>query len=74
MQLRVQKKEQGLHINVIAEWLYTSFFQVKIYKMFRILSMLDDTKIGRVGDVLEWVFRSAVKVIYRSHILPEFCQ
>ena len=43
---------------------------MKIYKMFRILSMLDDTKIERVGDVLEWVFRSAVKVIYPTHICP----
>ena len=37
-------------------------FQVKIYKMFRILSMLDETNVERVGDVLEWVFRSAMKV------------
>ena len=37
--------------------------QVKIYKMFRILSMLDESKVERVGDVLEWVFRSALKVI-----------
>ena len=46
--------------------------QVKIYKMFRILSMLDDTKIERVGDVLEWVFRSAVKVIYQVIFCPNF--
>ena len=38
------------------------FTQVKIYKMFRILSMLDESKVERVGDVLEWVFRSALKV------------
>ena len=37
--------------------------QVKIYKMFRLLSMLDESKVERVGDVLEWVFRSALKVI-----------
>ena len=36
--------------------------QVKIYKMFRTLSMLDESKVERVGDVLEWVFRSALKV------------
>ena len=42
-------------------------FQVKIYKMFRILSMLDETKIERTGDVLEWLFRSAMKVI--GHLL-----
>ena len=31
--------------------------------------MLDETKIERTGDVLEWLFRSAMKVIW--HLLKD---
>ena len=55
---------------IYSHYLYVT--QVKIYKMFRILSMLDQSKVERVGDVLEWVFRSAMKVIRRCLTFEEF--
>ena len=53
----------SIHLMSSNQATYLCVTQVKIYKMFRILSMLDESKIERVGDVLEWVFRSAMKVI-----------
>ena len=36
--------------------------QVKVHKMFKILSILDNFKIQQLGDVLEWFFRGFLKV------------
>ena len=36
--------------------------KVKVHKMFKILSILDNFKIQQLGDVLEWFFRGYLKV------------
>ena len=39
--------------------------KVKVHKMFKILSILDNFKIKQLGDVMEWFFRGYLKVGFR---------
>ena len=36
--------------------------QVKLHKMFTILSLLDTCKVEKLGDVLEWFVKNFLKV------------
>ena len=67
------KMTQHVDVNVIKSTRFKPFFQglfqfpysnvqVKVHKMFKILSILDNFKIQQLGDVLEWFFRGFLKV------------
>ena len=44
-------------------WHFSQIYQkVKVHKMFKIFSILDNIKIQQLGDVLEWFFRGFLKV------------
>ena len=44
-------------------WNFSQIYQkVKVHKMFKIFSILDNIKIQQLGDVLEWFFRGFLKV------------